>query len=121
MGPLGLSGGRRSPLGGRGGDRGGRSGGRRESKPSAPVDVDTVYEGSITGIKSYGVFVEVQPGRDGLCHISEMLPRDLKEPFEQYSMGDKVSVKVLQIDDDGRIKLSMRAAEAEGAETATES
>ena len=81
------------------------------------MDVDAVYEGSITGMKSYGVFVEVQPGRDGLCHISEMLPTDIKEPFDTYSMGDKVTVKVLQIDDQGRIKLSMRAAKTEDTET----
>ncbi|MDG2148563.1 MAG: polyribonucleotide nucleotidyltransferase [Planctomycetota bacterium] len=104
--------------GDRGGDRGGRSGGgRREKKPEAQVDVDAVYEGSITGMKSYGVFVEVQPGRDGLCHISEMLPNDIKEPFDTYAMGDKVTVKVLQIDDQGRIKLSMRAAKTEDTET----
>ncbi len=107
--------------GGRGGERGGdRGGARRERKPEAPVDVDTTYEGTITGMKSYGVFVEVQPGRDGLCHISEMLPTDIKEPFEAYNMGDKVTVKVLQIDDQGRIKLSMRAAKSEGATEGSE-
>ena len=64
-------------------------------------------------MKTYGVFVQVQPGRDGLCHISEMLPKGIKDPGDEYSMGDQVSVKVLQIDDAGKIKLSMKAVEAD--------
>jgi len=98
--------------GGRGGDRGER-GGKRERAPAAPVEIGAVYEGSITGMKTYGVFVQVQPGRDGLCHISEMLPAGLKDPGDSYAMGDTVAVKVLQIDEDGRIKLSMKAAQAD--------
>ncbi|MCB9897389.1 MAG: polyribonucleotide nucleotidyltransferase [Planctomycetes bacterium] len=98
------------------GPGGGDRGPRRERTPRElpHVDVGTVYEGPITGVKSYGVFVEVVPGREGLCHVSEMLPRGLREPSSKYNEGDEVKVKLLEVEDGGKLRLSMRAAAAEG-------
>lgn len=73
-----------------------------------------VYEGKVTGIKSYGIFVEVLSGTDGLCHVSEMLPEKIREPETEYSMGDKVTVTVLDIDENKRIRLSMKGVEKVG-------
>ncbi|GJM21549.1 MAG: polyribonucleotide nucleotidyltransferase [Planctomycetota bacterium] len=103
--------------GGKGG--GGASRGPRRDKPEpGPLpEIGKVYEGKITGLKPYGVFVEVSPGRDGLCHISEMLPKGMKDPAEKYNRDDTVSVKVLEIDDKGKIRLSMKAAEADAVES----
>ncbi|MFT7462145.1 MAG: polyribonucleotide nucleotidyltransferase, partial [Pseudohongiellaceae bacterium] len=109
-----------------GGGGGGRRGGREErsSEPKVMPKVGEVYEGKITGLKSYGVFVEVSPGTDGLCHVSEMLPAGIREPETEYAMGDPVKVTVLDIDDNNRIRLSMKAvaedATVVGSEASTE-
>ncbi len=104
--------------GGGGGRRESRGGGGRDSRSSEPKVMPKkgeVYEGKITGLKSYGIFVEVSRGTDGLCHVSEMLPENIREPETAYSMGDVVKVTVLDIDENKRIRLSMKAVE-EGAE-----
>ncbi|MFN3407272.1 MAG: KH domain-containing protein, partial [Caldimicrobium sp.] len=69
------------------------------------VEVHQIYEGKITRIEPYGLFVEVLPGKVGLLHVSKMEnpPKDLKNA---YKVGDKIKVKVLEIDDLGRPKLS---------------
>jgi polyribonucleotide nucleotidyltransferase len=105
-------GGRGGDRGGRGGDRGGRSGGR-DRGPQAEAEQGKVYEGRITGLKSYGIFVEIVPGKDGLCHVSEMLPERIREPETEYSMGDTVKVKVMSIDERGKVSLSMKAVETD--------
>jgi predicted RNA-binding protein with RPS1 domain len=99
--------------GGGGGGGGRRERGGRSDKPSEKVmpKKGEVYEGKVTGIKSYGIFVEVVSGTDGLCHVSEMLPEKIREPETEYSMGDTVTVTVLDIDENNRIRLSMKGVE----------
>lgn len=79
----------------------------------AEVEVGKIYEGKITRIEPYGLFVEVLPNKVGLLHISKMEnpPRDLKAA---YKIGDKLEVKVLEIDELGRFKLTTFLGE-EGA------
>lgn len=69
------------------------------------VEVGKTYQGKITRVEPYGLFVEVLPGKVGLLHISKMdnPPKDLKNV---YKIGDKIMVKVLEIDEMGRPKLT---------------
>jgi polyribonucleotide nucleotidyltransferase len=102
-----------APLGGPGG--GGGGGGRGERTPKAErqmPDVGVVYDGQVTSIKPYGAFIEVLPGTEGLCHVSEMAAGYVKDPEDVVSVGDNVKVKVLEIEQDsGRIRLSMKQAD----------
>lgn len=77
------------------------------------MDEGAIYDGKVTGVKPYGVFVELVPGREGLCHVSEMLPKGLRDVEKKFSMGDPCKVKVLEIEDNGKLRLSMRAAAAD--------
>ncbi|MGD0016481.1 MAG: polyribonucleotide nucleotidyltransferase [Verrucomicrobiia bacterium] len=79
----------------------------------ADVEVGKLYHGEVVGIKEFGAFIELLPGKDGLLHISEMADHRLKSVEEVMKMGDKVWVKVVGIDDRGRVKLSRKAAMAE--------
>ncbi len=72
-----------------------------------------IYEGTVTGIKEFGAFVEILPGQDGLCHISELADKRIAKTEDVCKVGDKMWVKVIAIDDRGRIKLSRKAAMAE--------
>ena len=72
-----------------------------------------IYEGTVTGIKEFGAFVEILPGQDGLCHIGELADRRIAKVEDVCKVGDKMWVKVIAIDDRGRIKLSRKAAMAE--------
>jgi polyribonucleotide nucleotidyltransferase len=72
-----------------------------------------LYEGTVTGIKEFGAFVEILPGQDGLCHISELADKRIGKVEDVCKVGDKMWVKVIAIDDRGRIKLSRKAAMAE--------
>lgn len=82
-------------------------------KLCAEVKVDAIYTGTVTSIKDFGAFIEVIPGQDGLCHISELKDGFVKSVGDVVKVGDKVRVKVILIDDQGRVKLSMRAAAEE--------
>jgi polyribonucleotide nucleotidyltransferase len=77
---------------------------------SEDVKVGKIYNGKVTSIKDFGAFIEVIPGQDGLCHISELSDRYLKTVGEEVKMGQQVRVKVIAIDDQGRIKLSRKQA-----------
>ena len=72
-----------------------------------------IYEGTVTGIKEFGAFVEILPGQDGLCHISELADKRIGKVEDVCKVGDKMWVKVIAVDDRGRIKLSRKAAMAE--------
>jgi polyribonucleotide nucleotidyltransferase len=61
-------------------------------------------------IKDFGAFVEIAPETDGLCHVSELSDRYVERVTDFVNMGDEVKVKVILIDDQGRIKLSRKAA-----------
>ena len=83
-----------------------------------------LYHGTVVTIKEYGCFVEYLPGRDGLCHISELADFRVKKVEDLVKEGDKIWVKCLGVDDRGKVKLSRKAAkadrEAEETEEATE-
>ncbi len=72
-----------------------------------------IYEGTVTGIKEFGAFVEILPGQDGLCHISELADHRVGKVEDICKVGDKMWVKCIAIDDRGRVKLSRKAAMAE--------
>jgi len=70
----------------------------------------------VTGVKEFGAFVEIFPGRDGLCHISELSDQRVRSVEDVCKVGDRMWVKCLAVDDRGRIKLSRREAMIEIAE-----
>ncbi|MEX0774569.1 MAG: polyribonucleotide nucleotidyltransferase [Phycisphaeraceae bacterium] len=82
-------------------------------KLCAEVQVGKIYTGKVSTIKDFGAFVEVIPGQDGLCHISELTDGYVQRVGDVVSVGDRLRVKVLLIDDQGRVKLSRKAAIAE--------
>ena len=77
---------------------------------SAEAEEGKLYEGTVTGIKDFGAFVEILPGKDGLCHISELADRRIGTVDEICKVGDKMWVMCIAVDDRGRIKLSRREA-----------
>jgi len=79
-------------------------------KLCAEVKVGQIYSGKVTTIKDFGAFVEVIPGQDGLCHISELSDGFVDKVSDVVKMGEVVRVKVLMIDEQGRVKLSRKAA-----------
>jgi polyribonucleotide nucleotidyltransferase len=80
---------------------------------TAEAEVGKIYRGKVVGIKEFGAFVEILPEKDGLLHISEIADRRINKVEDVLKLGDEVDVKVLGIDDRGKIKLSRRAAMAE--------
>ena len=83
---------------------------------TAEVKVGKIYTGRVSSIKDFGAFIEVTPGQDGLCHISELYTEYVRSAKDVVDIGDTVRVKVIAIDDQGRIKLSRKAAALEEAE-----
>ncbi len=77
---------------------------------TAEAEEGVIYNGKVTGIKEFGAFVEILPGKDGLVHISELADCHVKNVDEICKIGDQMSVKCIGIDDRGRIKLSRKAA-----------
>jgi polyribonucleotide nucleotidyltransferase len=75
----------------------------------AEVKIGAVYTGKVVAIKDFGCFVELAPGTDGMVHVSELAHGYVKNVNEQVKVGDIVTVKVINIDDNGRIKLSRKA------------
>ncbi|HEX4607591.1 MAG TPA: polyribonucleotide nucleotidyltransferase [Urbifossiella sp.] len=82
---------------------------RRVEALCAEVKVGAVYDGKVISIKEFGAFIEIAPGRDGLCHISELAPGYVSRVDEVVKIGDRVQVKVIAIDDQDRVKLSRKA------------
>ena len=87
----------------------------------AEIKVGSIYEGKVVAVKEFGAFIELAPGTDGMCHISELAHGYVKSVDEVVAIGDTVKVKVINVDDTGRIKLSRRAlldppADGEGGE-----
>jgi len=73
-------------------------------------EVGEVYEGTVTGIKDFGAFVEILPGKEGLLHISEMDNRRVARVEDVLNLGDKVTVKIKGLDEkSGKISLSRKA------------
>jgi polyribonucleotide nucleotidyltransferase len=85
---------------------------------TATVQIGKVYEGRVTSIKDFGAFVEILPGRDGLCHISELSNEYVNSVSDICRVGDKMQVLVIDIDDHDRVKLSRRRAMEAGTDGA---
>ena len=78
---------------------------------TADVEVDKIYEGKVAKIMDFGAFVTVLPGKDGLVHISQICEERVENVSDKVNEGDIVKVKVLEIDKQGRIKLTMKGIE----------
>jgi len=82
------------------------------------VEVGKIYEGRITSVKDFGAFVEILPGRDGLCHISELSTEYVSDVNTVVKVGDMLAVKVLLVDEHDRVKLSHKATLPGGEDAA---
>ena len=80
---------------------------------TSDAEVGGVYNGTVKKIMDFGAFVEILPGKDGLVHISQICEERVEKVSDKLSEGDSVKVKVLEIDRQGRIRLSMKAADEE--------
>lgn len=87
---------------------------------TASVQVGKIYDGTVTSVKDFGAFVEILPGRDGLCHISELSNEYVGNVADICSVGDSMKVKVILVDEQDRVKLSRRAAMEELSEAKSE-
>ncbi len=74
------------------------------------VQVGKIYEGRVTSVKDFGAFVEILPGKDGLCHISELAEEYVASVHDICKVGDEMPVKVISIDEQDRVKLSRKLA-----------
>ena len=72
-----------------------------------------IYYGKVVRLMNFGAFVEIAPGKDGMVHISELENRRVEKVEDVVSIGDEIIVKVLEIDNQGKIRLSRKAALAE--------
>jgi polyribonucleotide nucleotidyltransferase len=82
---------------------------RRIEQITAEVEVGMVYEGKVVKLMDFGAFVTIMPGKDGLVHISQISAERVEKVSDKLREGDTVQVKVLEIDKQGRIRLSMKA------------
>ena len=74
-------------------------------------EVDKVYTGKINRIEDYGLFVEIMPGVTGLLHVSEISHKRIRDPRQEYKLGQMIDVKVLSLDRDNKMKLSHKVLE----------
>jgi polyribonucleotide nucleotidyltransferase len=79
-----------------------------------------IYMGKVTSIKDFGAFIEIAPGKDGLCHISELSDGFVKNVTDVCRIGDTFEVKVIAVDDQNRVKLSRKAVLAAKKDDAPE-
>jgi len=84
---------------------------RRIELITADIEVGTIYEGRVQKIMDFGAFVNILPGKDGLVHISQISENRVQNVADELSEGQTVKVKVLEVDKQGRIRLSMKAVE----------
>lgn len=80
---------------------------------TAEVEVGKIYEGKVARLMDFGAFVTILPGKDGLVHISQISDEHVDKVSDKLSEGDVVKVKVLEIDRQGRVRLSMKAVDIE--------
>ena len=78
----------------------------------ADVEVGQIYEGPVAKLMDFGAFVTILPGKDGLVHISEISDERVERVSDKLNEGDTIRVKVLEVDRQGRIRLSMRNLDA---------
>lgn len=93
---------------------------RRVEMVIAEVEVGTIYEGKVAKIMDFGAFVNILPGKDGLVHISQISDERVENVSDKLTEGDMVKVKVLEVDRQGRIRLSMKAVAEDAAAETTE-
>jgi len=86
----------------------GREAQRRIELITADVEVGQVYEGKVARLMDFGAFVTILPGKDGLVHISQISDERVERVSDKLKEGDVIRVKVLEVDRQGRIRLSMR-------------
>jgi polyribonucleotide nucleotidyltransferase len=82
---------------------------RRIELITADVEVGQIYEGRVAKLMDFGAFVTILPGKDGLVHISQICEERVQNVSDKLHEGDQVKVKVLEVDKQGRIRLSMKA------------
>ena len=82
---------------------------KRIEQITADIETGMVYEGKVVRLMDFGAFVNILPGRDGLVHISQISNERVNNVSDELSEGDVVKVKVLEVDKQGRIRLSMKA------------
>lgn len=85
------------------------------------IKVGRIYEGTVSSTKDFGAFIEIAPGKDGLCHISELSDGYVKNVSEICKVGDAMRVKVIAVDEQNRVKLSRKAVLLEEAEAGDQS
>ncbi len=85
---------------------------KRIEQITADVEVGTIYEGKVAKLMDFGAFVTILPGKDGLVHISQISDEHVDNVRDKLSEGDMIKVKVLEVDKQGRIRLSMKAVDA---------
>ena len=90
----------------------GREALRRIELITADVEVGRIYEGKVAKLMDFGAFVTILPGKDGLVHISQISNERVEKVSDKLSEGDVVQVKVLEVDRQGRVRLSMKEVEA---------
>lgn len=83
---------------------------------TAEVEVGKVYQGRVAKLMDFGAFVTILPGKDGLVHISQISDERVENVSDKLSEGDMIEVKVLEVDRQGRIRLSMKAVHETAAE-----
>ena len=79
-------------------------------KIAAEAEIGKIYKGTVRKIVDFGAFVEILPGTDGLIHISQLAPERVRRVSDVLKEGDEVMVKVLEIDRQGKIRLSRKDA-----------
>ena len=87
---------------------------------TASIQIGRIYEGRVTSVKDFGAFVELVPGKDGLCHISELSAEYVGNVADVCRVGDVLRVKVIAVDEQDRVKLSRKAVLQEEAAGAAE-
>ncbi|WP_428619225.1 S1 RNA-binding domain-containing protein, partial [Shewanella sp.] len=84
---------------------------RRIQEITAEVEVGTVYNGKVVRIVDFGAFVTILPGKDGLVHISQIAEERVANVSDYLEVGQEVKVKVMEVDRQGRVRLSMKEAQ----------
>jgi polyribonucleotide nucleotidyltransferase len=83
---------------------------------TAEAEVGKIYKGKVVSIKEFGAFVEILPGKEGLCHISQLDTKRVARTEDAVKEGDTIEVKVLEVDNMGKIRLSRKAVLQPGSE-----
>jgi polyribonucleotide nucleotidyltransferase len=89
----------------------GREAQRRIELITSEVEVGAIYEGRVVRLMDFGAFVQILPGKDGLVHISQISDERVERVSDKLKEGDVVRVKVLEVDRQGRVRLSMRSVD----------